>query len=254
MNNNMNDVNTNFSNEAFRNLAETILYGPKEQANREAKRNFTTLVKIISSGDLDTAYDFYMKVLDSYADKMSYVEFIDNKDFKAYINEDKKTVAIKTHDGFITKVKCDEEDEFNPIAGVAIAYMKYHFGIANSREFVKAVQEKMYYSNKKDEEPQKDLDVKDTHSKTKSDSVSNSASKSYDDISDKKNTATPKANPKAVKKVKETSSDVDALSMIRDAIKERQKKNIKPVDTSLKGKSPDVIRAISDIIMEACGD
>ena len=60
-----------------------------------------------------------------------------NKSVKAiYVNEKKKTVAVKLKDGTVKTAKCSPMDEFDANVGFAIAFTRAYFG---SREKLESV-------------------------------------------------------------------------------------------------------------------
>lgn len=62
-----------------------------------------------------------------------------NKSVKAiYVNEKKKTVAVKLKDGTVKTAKCSPMDEFDANVGFAIAFTRAYFGSREKLENVVA--------------------------------------------------------------------------------------------------------------------
>ena len=212
-------------------LMETIFLSPREANQNEAARNFAKLVNLINKGlkeeDFSEAYEFYLNALERYADTEKYAQYHDDSEFVAYVNEEKKTVALKNKDGFVTKVKCDENDAFNMYAGVALAYMKSNLGFTNSREFVEFINSKIQKyelrDNKELKAEQKDLTAEHTKFACK---LANSAEEAkieepfFSTPKRKKTTAKTTVNSQKLQ-----SEDVlDPLKLIKDAINAKAKK------------------------------
>lgn len=212
-------------------LMEAIFLSPREANQNEAKRSFVKLVNLVNKGlkdrDLSEAYECYLNILERYADAEKYASYCDDSDFVAYVNEEKKTVALKNKNGFVTKVKCDENDAFNMHAGVALAYMKSNLGFTNSREFVEFINSKVHEYESKDNKELKagneDLMTEQTKPVSKSDESAKKI-KIEEPTSSKPKKAKTTTKTTVNSQKPQNEDELDPLKLIKDAINAKAKK------------------------------
>lgn len=74
--------------------------------------------------------DFLEKIMGEVEEEYEELDF---KIKDCYVNEEKRTVVILWADGTSTKSTCHKEDNFDPVAGFAIAFAKHYYG--SSKKF-----------------------------------------------------------------------------------------------------------------------
>ena len=133
-------------------LLNAIFLSKEEQQKKFMKAYFDALCKAFVQGDIAEVYQVFAECLSEYHERVVMEDYSYLSDFSAYINPEKKTSIIKfNEDGATFRAKCDDSDEFNPMAGVAIAFMKGALGHTNSQEFRKMLEGKMVDTSKKQE-------------------------------------------------------------------------------------------------------
>ena len=158
------------------------------------KAYFDALCKAFVQGDVVEAYQVFAECLSEYHERVVMEDYSYLSDFSAYINPEKKTSIVKfNEDGAAFRAKCDDSNEFNPMAGVAIAFMKGALGYTNSQEFRKRLEDKMVDTSKKSV---LDKDVKNTQNTNETKETNETPTKELK----KKSTATNTKKKRTTKK------------------------------------------------------
>lgn len=148
--------------EATKRLLYAIFKTPEERLKLNERAMLSNLKKCISNPkgfSFKDVTDIALKGLKIQENTAYEKMYQDIYSFTAYVDEEKKVVALKFEDGSISKVKCAEGDTFSVEAGISIAFTKHLIGTSN-KDFKKILDNKIVYTNRKESKQPLKPDVK----------------------------------------------------------------------------------------------